>query len=479
MRVAVIGDLMLDEYVWGDVTRISPDAPVQVVEVRRRTRAIGGAGNVAHNIASAGGAPCLFGVVGADEAGSGLAALLREAGVEISGVIEEPGRTTTVKTRIVARGQHVLRLDQEVKDSLRPNTRARLLAVLSGALPTCEAILVSDYAKGVVDAGLVAEIVSLVLRGGRSRGAIPVVVDPKSDDFARYAGCFAITPNLREAEVAARMRIATEADLEEAARRIRLVAGSPWVLITRGEKGMFLSGPDGGTTAIPARTREVYDVTGAGDIVVGYFGLGVATGLDPPEAAALANVAAGIGVGKVGTTAVGPSEVVAGEMGLRTSQAKVATVAEAAARAGHERSLGRRVVFTNGCFDLLHAGHVHLIERARELGEFLILAVNGDASVRRLKGEGRPVLSEADRVKILAALDAVDLVVVFDEDTPLELLRRIRPDVLVKGGDYARETIVGFDLVTSYGGSVETIPLATGRSTTGMIDAIHRIEKRS
>ena len=468
-RIAVVGDLMLDEYVWGDVARISPDAPVQVVEIARRSHTIGGAGNVANNVVASGGSASLFGVVGPDAAGEVLPRLLEEAGIDAKGVVREEGRPTTVKTRVVARGQHVLRLDEEVRSALRAETRERLLSALGAVLPECGAILVSDYAKGVVDSRLVADIAALV---AAQAPGIPIIVDPKTQDLSRYAGCFAITPNSKESEAAARMAIASEEDLVEAARRIRESSGARCVLITRGEKGMALSQPDGRLDLIAAQAREIYDVTGAGDIVMAYLGMGLATGLPPLEAASLANLAAGIGVRKVGTTAVAPSEILASELTDRKSPGKVMDLGAAVARLGHERSLGRRIVFTNGCFDLLHAGHVQLLEQARALGDFMVVAANSDASVRRLKGDGRPLLSETDRVKILAALDAVDLVLIFEEDTPLEVIRKVRPDVLVKGGDYEPEKIVGYDFVCSYGGRVQTIPLVTGRSTTALIAAM-------
>ena len=471
LRVAVVGDLMLDEYVWGDVSRISPDAPVQVVEVRRRTRAAGGAANVALNVAGAGAEAVLFGVIGEDAAGGTLRGLVGAAGVDAAHLTVETGRPTTVKTRVVARNQHLLRMDEEVRAPLAPAARGRLLESLGGGLDRCDAIFVSDYAKGIVDENLVPEIVAMALRAGRS---IPVIVDPKSPDFARYRGCRGITPNQRESEIAAHIAIATEADLREAAGRMREACGARWVLITRGEKGMALSdGPDS-LHLVATKAREVYDVTGAGDTVLAYFGLGVSAGLPPVEAAALSNLAAGIGVGRVGTTMVSGADIVASLIGSSATLRKVVDRHEAADRADRERARGRRVVFTNGCFDILHAGHVHLLEQAAERGDFLVVAINSDASVTRLKGEGRPLVGEADRVKILAALDAVDLVLVFDEDTPIEAIRAVRPDVLVKGGDYTTETIVGHELVQGWGGVVETIPLVRGRSTSALITAIRK-----
>jgi D-beta-D-heptose 7-phosphate kinase/D-beta-D-heptose 1-phosphate adenosyltransferase len=472
-RIAIVGDLMLDEYVWGDVRRISPDAPVQVVEIRRRSYAIGGAGNVAHNIVAAGGSALLAGAIGDDAAGGILSGLLKDAGVDTRGVMQEVDRPTTLKTRVVARAQHIVRLDQERKGALKEETRRRLLEAIESRLPDLMGILVSDYAKGVVDARFVADLRERLDRTGH---AVPVVVDPKSPDFSQYRGCTAITPNLVEAEAAARMTIRSDADLEEAGRRLRAACGADWVLITRGENGMALCG-ERSLDIIPAVPREVYDVTGAGDTVLAYFSLGLSTGLHAVEAARIANLAAGVKIGKVGTAAVGPSEILAGVVGEGTA-AKIVALSEAASRVEHQRARGRRVVFTNGCFDLLHAGHVHLLEKARAFGDLLVVAVNSDASVKRLKGEGRPLVAEQDRLRVLAALDAVDLVLLFDEETPLEAIRQIHPDVLVKGGDYRTETIVGHELVLGYGGRVETIPLVSGRSTTSLIEAIKKSDGR-
>ena len=463
--VVVLGDLMLDEYVWGDVRRISPDAPVQVVDVRRRSRAIGGAANVAHNLAAAGANVRLVGAVGSDEAGRLLSTEVAAAGLD-AGRIVTLDRRTTVKTRVVARGQHLLRLDEEQRAPLSKAEQQRLDAALREALRDADALLVSDYAKGVVSRATLASCVAIV-----GRKSIPIVVDPKSSDLSTYAGCTAITPNRGEAEAGTGLVIEDDPSLEAAANRIRELCGARDVLITLGERGLAVATEGRPVARIAAQAREVYDVTGAGDTVLAYFGLGLAAGLSAREAAEIANVAAGVKVGKVGTSAIAPSEVLAlGEPGSLAR--KLVDLSQAVARCERWRSLGRRVVFTNGCFDLLHAGHIHLLEKARELGDVLVVALNSDASVRRLKGPERPLTGEHDRVRVISALDAVDLVLVFDEDTPLETIRRLHPDVLVKGGDYSLETIVGAELVREAGGRVETIPLVPGRSTTALVDKV-------
>ena len=469
LKIAVVGDLMLDEYVWGDVSRISPDAPVPVVALRRRSHVIGGAGNVAHNIAVAGGRAVLFGVIGNDAAGDALESLMREQSLDTVGLVRDPSRPTTVKTRVVARGQQLLRLDEERAAPLPVDVRKALLDRLARALPDCAALLISDYAKGVIDATTFAEIRALAKKIVPNA---PLIVDPKSSDFAIYRGATAITPNRGEAEAAAGFKLGDDDLLARAGEQLRKSADAEYLLITLGERGMALAGPKGALDRVAAEAREVFDVTGAGDTVLAYFGLGLAAGMPADDAARIANAAAGIVVGKVGTAAVSPAEILSDAGRQQGTSSKQMALREAVARLEHERSLGRRIVFTNGCFDLLHAGHVQLLESARALGDVLVVALNSDASIRRLKGEGRPVVGETDRVRMMCALDAVGIVIVFDEDTPLEAIQHIRPDVLVKGGDYEIDTIVGASLVQGYGGRVATIPLVAGLSTTGLLETI-------
>jgi D-beta-D-heptose 7-phosphate kinase/D-beta-D-heptose 1-phosphate adenosyltransferase len=464
---------MLDEYVWGDVGRVSPDAPVAVVDVRRRTRAPGGAANVALNLAAAGAEVLLAGIVGTDAAGEALRAALLERGLTDAAIADAPGRRTTTKTRVVARGQQLVRLDEEDRQPLDPALRARLLATVLPRLAGAGAVVVSDYAKGVVDREVVGAI------GAASRRlspAVPVIVDPKAKDLGVYRGCDALTPNRQEAEASSGVPVASDADVALAASRIHEASGATLVLVTRGDRGLSLWRAPGEVTHVPTRAREVYDVTGAGDTVLAYFALALSAGAAPDEAARLANAAAGVAVSRVGTTTVAPEDVFRA-LDAGSGSGKILDRRQARDVLGRERSRGRRIVFTNGCFDLLHAGHVALLEQARAKGDLLVVAVNSDASVRRLKGPERPLVSEADRTRVLAALDAVGLVVVFDEDTPLPLIEAFRPDVLVKGGDYTEDRIVGAELVRSYGGRVETIPLVSGRSTTALLDSIRNAER--
>jgi D-beta-D-heptose 7-phosphate kinase/D-beta-D-heptose 1-phosphate adenosyltransferase len=465
--IAVLGDVMLDAYVWGDVQRISPDAPVPVVDLRRRSAAAGGAANVALNLAAAGAAVRLVGVVGDDASAGTLRRLLAEAGLDDGGLVTETARRTTTKTRVVARGQQLIRLDEE--DRGAKVTSRDLAARVRAAVDGADAVLISDYAKGLVDAELVRRVAEA------TAGRVPVVVDPKTRDLSRYRGCTAITPNRAEAEAASGHGIAADEDVAAAAQAIAAACGARQVLITRGDSGLSLWERER-VTHVKALAREVYDVTGAGDTVIAYFTLGLASGLEPADAALLANAAGSVAVSKVGTTVVAPDEIVRALAAGTSTVGKILDRAQAQAFVERERSRGRRIVFTNGCFDLLHAGHVHLLDRARAEGDVLVVAVNSDASIRRLKGAERPLVSEADRTRVLAALDAVGAVVVFEDDTPLALIEALRPDVLVKGGDYAVSQIVGADWVVAHGGRVATIPLVAGRSTTALIEAIRRAE---
>jgi D-beta-D-heptose 7-phosphate kinase/D-beta-D-heptose 1-phosphate adenosyltransferase len=466
-KVAVLGDVMLDAYVWGDVQRVSPDAPVPVVDLRRRSSAAGGAANVALNLAAAGAKVALVGIVGDDASGRALRELLAEAGVDDAGIVTDPSRRTTTKTRVVARGQQLIRLDEEDREHMEAAASPERDRLVREALDGADGVLISDYAKGFVDGDLVRAVARTVA------GPIPIVVDPKARDVARYRGCTAITPNRAEAEAASGRAIASDADVTAAALAISAACGAVQVLVTRGDRGLSLW--DGRrVTHVPARAREVYDVTGAGDTVIAYFALGLAAGIEPADAAFLANAAGSVAVSKVGTTVVTPEDVVRSlETGALTSS-KILDQRQARAFVERERSRGRRIVFTNGCFDLLHAGHVHLLDRAREQGDVLVVAVNSDASIRRLKGPERPLVSEGDRTRVLAALDAVGAVVVFEEDTPQALIEALHPDVLVKGGDYSVSQIVGADWVLAHGGRVATIPLVMGRSTTALVEAIRR-----
>jgi len=470
INALVIGDLMLDEYLWGRAERISPEAPVQVLDVTREEIRIGGAGNVANNLVALGCRVSVASVVGGDENGTILLHAFSGKGVDVSGVFEDPLRTTSRKTRVVAANQQIVRIDRESRDPIGTDYEQKLVGYLREQGERFNVILVSDYLKGVLTPSLLAAVIAFA----RER-KIPVVVDPKGSDYAKYRGATLLTPNRKEAETASGTVIRDEEGLCRAGARLLEAADLTALVITRSEEGMSLFLRDGGVVHIPTFAREVFDVTGAGDTVLAVLGLALAGGVGFADAARLANFAAGIAVGKVGTSTVSPAEIV-GSMGFQhgDSDTKIKNLDVLAGIIGAEKARGRRIVFTNGCFDLLHVGHVKYLQKAKSFGDVLVLGLNSDASVRRLKGEKRPLIGEAERAHILAALDCIDYVVIFDEDTPLRLIETLKPAVLVKGGDYTPEGVVGKDLVESYGGRIELVTFVDGRSTTNIIDKILR-----
>jgi D-beta-D-heptose 7-phosphate kinase / D-beta-D-heptose 1-phosphate adenosyltransferase len=468
VRALVIGDLMLDEYLWGKAERISPEAPVQVVEVVREDLRLGGAGNVVHNLVALGASVSICSVIGSDENGALLRNSFLAQGVDLAGLFDDPDRRTSKKTRVIAANQQIVRIDRETRSPIDGQCQDAILGYLEAHCASFDVIVVSDYLKGV----LTHEVLAAVCQAGR-RLAIPVVVDPKGNDYRKYRGATLLTPNRKEAEIASGVAIVDQQSLELAAGGLLHGLGLDALLVTRSEAGMSLFQAQGAAVHIPTVAREVFDVTGAGDTVIAVLSLGLACGLTLPEAAWIANVAAGIAVGKLGTSTVSQQEIVA-EVGhgQKDSDSKIKNLDVLAHLIASEHSRGKKVVFTNGCFDLLHVGHVKYLQKAKQLGDLLVVGLNSDASVRRLKGERRPLIEEAERAHILAALDCIDFVVLFDEDTPLRLIEAIAPDILVKGGDYSVEEVVGRELVEARGGRVELIQFVDGRSTSRIIEKI-------
>jgi D-beta-D-heptose 7-phosphate kinase / D-beta-D-heptose 1-phosphate adenosyltransferase len=466
IRVLVLGDAMLDRFLYGEVDRISPEAPVPVVRLRRSHAMPGGAGNVARNVSALGGTAVLVGLLGEDAAAAELRALLAEdAGIE-DATVAGAGRRSVVKTRLIAGNQQVARLDEEEARPADAAEAAALVEAVRGRVAGCGALVLSDYAKGA----LTPEVVAGAIAAARGAG-VPVFADPKSDDFGLYRGADCLTPNARELARAARMPTGTEAEVVAAARAAMRAAGVPALLCTRAERGMVLVRAEGGHAGVAAQAREVFDVSGAGDTVIATLALAHAAGRPLEEAMRVANAAAGIVVGKLGTATVGAEEL---EHALHTGGADGAEgpatlpLAAALRRVAEWRVQGLRVGFANGCFDILHAGHVSLLQAARRRCDRLVVALNDDASVARLKGPSRPINPLADRAAVVSALAAVDAVVALEEDTPLELIRALRPDVLVKGADYTEDRVVGADLVRASGGEVVLVDLLPGRSTTGI-----------
>jgi D-beta-D-heptose 7-phosphate kinase/D-beta-D-heptose 1-phosphate adenosyltransferase len=465
-RVLVVGDVMLDRFVYARVSRLSPEAPVPVLAVEREALSLGGAGNVARNIASLGGHATLMGGKSRDEAGARLDELLSEdARIDNALVASEHGRTTQ-KIRYIADRQQVMRADHET--AWAHADEGQILAAARAAMPGHHALVISDYAKGFLSPALVKGLIAL----GRGEGK-PVIVDPKGARLAHYDGATVITPNKQEAANAA----GGEADSDSGAANCaqNILTSLPQlsaVMITRGPAGLSLMARGGATTHIAARPREVFDVSGAGDTVVAALSLALAAGSDLTIAATLANIAAGIAVTMVGTAAVTADEL-AGELHaqqLESVERKIVSPDRAQEWLKLWRAKGHRIGFTNGCFDLVHPGHISLLRQARAKCDRLVVGLNSDASVKQLKGAGRPVQDETARAIVLASLAMVDLVVIFGEETPEKLIHALRPDVLIKGADYKRDDIVGADFVASYGGEVVLADLVPEQSTSSLIN---------
>ena len=468
LRVLVAGDFMLDEYLWGKVERVSPEAPVAVVEVERETRTLGGAGNVVNNLVALGAQVEVLGLVGDDNPGHLMTQEMIRLGVAVDGLFTDPGRRTSRKTRVIGASQQVVRIDRETRTPAPPAFEAAARDFLHARLPGFHALVLSDYAKGVLTPGLLQELITQ----GRSRG-YPVVVDPKGADYSLYTGATVITPNRKEAELAVGYSLARREDLVRAGATLRENLALDYLLITLGAEGMLLFAGGQPALSLPTRAREVFDVSGAGDTVAALMALGLAQWGDPVLAAALANAGAGVVVGKIGTAPIYRAEL-ARELGLGGTrlEEKIRTTAELRLLVPQLQAQGKRVVFTNGCFDLLHAGHIKFLEEARRLGDVLMVAVDSDESVRQVKGEGRPIIGEGDRLRILAALAAVDYVTVFTSDQLPELLASLRPDVLTKGSNYPAEQVAGAEIVASYGGQVVLIPVTEPVSATDLIQRI-------
>jgi D-beta-D-heptose 7-phosphate kinase / D-beta-D-heptose 1-phosphate adenosyltransferase len=464
LHVWVVGDLMLDEYVTGAVERISPEAPVPVVRVQATEHRLGGAANVARQIAALGGRVSLAGTIGEDEAGEKLLQLCSAAHIDTRAVCSLAARRTTRKLRVLGHAQQLLRLDWEDSQGHARELSERVVAMLAaGARP--DAIILSDYAKGM----LTPETIAVV---ARVRGSAPLVVDPKHRDFARYRGATAVTPNLRELEAAAGRTLDADdtAGVAAAARALLETAGLDSLVVTLGNRGMLVVPAHAPEIAVPAIRREVYDVTGAGDTAIAVLALALAARAPLAHAARLANAAAGVAVCQIGAVAVSAASI--RDALAARPDGKLLTRQELSARAAAWRTAGKRIVLSNGCFDLLHAGHLALLGHAAKLGDVLVLAINSDASVRRLKGPERPLVPESERAALLAALTFVDAVTIFDEDTPLAVLEAVKPDVLVKGGDYQPSEVIGRELVEAAGGRVEIVPLMLEKSTTSLVERI-------
>ncbi len=468
-RVACVGDLMLDRFVYGRVERTSPEAPVPVLRIDHDVFMLGGVGNVVRNLISLGARATLLSVVGDDEVGRRLTGMVgREERVEPH-LLVQTGRPSTEKTRFVAGSQQLIRVDAETTDPVTDQAVESLTRLAEDALATCHVIALSDYAKGCLTPGLTAALIDAARTAGR-----PVIVDPKGREFGRYRGATVITPNRTELGHAVGETLDTADAIVAAARTVMAENDIGAVLVTRSHEGMTLVTADGEVEHLTAVAREVFDVSGAGDTVVATLAAALGQQVDLVAAAALANTAAGVVVGKAGTAVVHAADLLRAVRAsdLSSSEAKVVPLPTALDHAARWHAEGLCVGFTNGCFDLLHPGHISLLRQARQACDRLIVGLNSDASVRRLKGPDRPVQTDAARAQVLASLETVDLVVLFGDDTPVRLIEALRPDLLVKGDDYALDEVVGADIVQANGGKILLAENEPGYSTTGTIQRL-------
>src|ERR1700716_1415113 len=467
--VLCIGDLMLDEFVYGEVSRISPEAPAPVIAVQRSETNIGGAGNVARNIASLGGRCIFAGLIGDDEAGAKLKAQLAQESRIEPVLVCDPSRPTTRKVRFVSEhfSTHMLRADWELAQPAAADIEQKLIDAILPLIPRADIVLLSDYAKGVLTARVIRNIIDAARKLGKR-----VIVDPKSANFAIYRGATLLTPNRKEFSEATRSRADSEQSIAAAAQDVMQLADCEAILVTQSEHGMTLVTRTGEAIHLPAYPVKVRDGSGAGDTVAAVLAVTLAAGADWETALRMANAAAAVAVGKKGTASVTSSELrrkILPHAFLAAEEKIITAGGELDAHLQNWREQGLRIGFTNGCFDILHPGHVKVLTAARGACDRLIVGLNSDASVKRLKGEGRPVQNERARAEVLAALEAVDLVAIFEEDTPIKLITQIRPSVLVKGGDYTRDQVVGHEIVEANGGAVLLVEVLPGFSTTSLV----------
>ena len=463
-HIAVIGDLMIDHYIWGECNRISPEAPVQIVSTQKESTVLGGAGNVINNLRSLDAKVSIFSVIGDDHNANEITSLLSKTSLEETCIINEASRVTTKKSRIIASNQQVIRYDSETIDSILLASQFALFEALKKNFFTYDAILLSDYGKGVLTPSLTQDIISLAKDFNK-----PVLVDPKGLDYSKYKGATLLTPNKKEASLATQIEIRDTASLQEAGFKLKNELDLATLLITLSEDGIALFNEK--VSIIPTVAREVYDVTGAGDTVLASLGIALASGLNIVEACEFSNKAAAVVVAKVGSATVTLNEIEEYEHSLNKgqSESKIKDFKQIERIAKRLKEQKRKIIFTNGCFDILHRGHATYLQQAKELGDVLIVGLNSDESITRLKGKNRPVNTLEDRAFLLGALESVDYVIPFTEDTPYELIKKIRPDILVKGADYEGKEVVGSDIANE----VQLIDFVAGKSTSAIICKIN------
>lgn len=469
-KIAVIGDLMIDHYIWGKCERISPEAPVQVVEITEENSVLGGAGNVINNLKALDCEVSVYTVLGDDENANYTKKLLEEIGTDSHTIINQEDRITTKKSRVIASNQQIIRFDDETKEDISLRSQYELLTKLSENIFTYDIILLSDYGKGVLTTTFTKDIIALAIAHNK-----PVLVDPKGFDYSKYKGATLLTPNKKEASLATNIEITDHDALKEAGFKLKDELDLQYGIITLSEEGIAIF--ENEMQIIPTVTREVYDVTGAGDTVLASLGVALSSGLNITQACEFANKAAAVVVAKVGSATATLNEIEEYEHSLNKGQAesKIKDFKQIERIAKRLRAQGRKLIFTNGCFDILHVGHVKYLEEAKTYGDALILGLNSDESVSRLKGPTRPVNSEEDRAYILASLEAVDYVVKFYDDTPYELIKAVQPHILVKGGDYEGKEVVGQDIADE----LRLVDFVDGKSTTKTIERIKGSDEKS
>ncbi|UYF43811.1 D-glycero-beta-D-manno-heptose-7-phosphate kinase [Aliarcobacter cryaerophilus] len=467
-NILVIGDLMIDHYLWGSCDRISPEAPVQVVNVKKESSVLGGAGNVINNLVTLGSIVDVISVIGNDSVANELKSLLEKIDVPTSNLVVENNRKTSKKSRLIASQQQVLRYDMESIDDINENSHKQIIQTLEKNIDKYSSIILSDYGKGVLTTNLTKEIIKIA-----NKNSIKVLVDPKGKDYSKYKGSYTLTPNKKEAMEATNIDIKDENSLIEALKSLKTQCELEVSLITLSEQGIAIF--DDELTIKPTVAREVYDVTGAGDTVIASIAFALGNNLDIKDAIYFANLAAGVVVGKIGSATTTLDEIYEYEYSLHKSNSTshIKTFDEIKTLSSKLHSQGKKIVFTNGCFDILHVGHVKYLEVAKSYGDVLILGLNADSSVKKLKGPTRPINTQDDRAYILASLESVDYVVIFEEETPYELIKLIKPHVLVKGGDYEGKEVVGQDIADE----LKLVQFVDGKSTTNTIKRIQENEK--
>ena len=467
-NILVIGDLMIDHYLWGSCDRISPEAPVQVVNVKKESSVLGGAGNVINNLVTLGSVVDVISVIGNDSVANELKSLLEKIDVPTSNLVVENNRKTSKKSRLIASQQQVLRYDMESIDDINENSHKQIIQTLEKNIDKYSSIILSDYGKGVLTTNLTKEIIKIA-----NKNNIKVLVDPKGKDYSKYKGSYTLTPNKKEAMEATNIDIKDESSLIEALKSLKTQCELEVSLITLSEQGIAIF--DDELTIKPTVAREVYDVTGAGDTVIASIAFALGNNLDIKDAIYFANLAAGVVVGKIGSATTTLDEIYEYEYSLHKSNSTshIKTFDEIKTLSSKLHSQGKKIVFTNGCFDILHVGHVKYLEVAKSYGDVLILGLNADSGVKKLKGPTRPINTQDDRAYILASLESVDYVVIFEEETPYELIKLIKPHVLVKGGDYEGKEVVGQDIADE----LKLVQFVDGKSTTNTIKRIQENEK--